>query len=151
MRPSKCVLKTAALSVGIASIAATAGYLTGRTENDTVVGAAVVTGLLGLALGWFAFAAKDKDIGPSVLSSLGAVIFCTAFILVMRWTIKDLEQEERDALAQELILRQDLDLHKLDLNRQHLERCSELEFRINNERKKVGLPPLSSELVCGRP
>lgn len=151
MRPSKCVLKTAALSVGIASIAATAGYLTGRTENDTVVGAAVVTGLLGLMLGWFAFAARDEDIGPSVLSSLGAVIFCTVFILVMRWTIKDLEQEEHDALAQELILRQDLDLHKFDLHRQHLERCSELEFRINNERKKVGLPPLSSELVCGRP
>ena len=55
-----------------------------------------------------------------------------------------MQEREKNTFLNELILRK-------DLQQQHLIWCSELEFRINGDRKEVGLPPLSSEIVCGFP
>ena len=55
-----------------------------------------------------------------------------------------MQKREVNAFLNELNLRN-------DLHQEHLKWCSELEFRINDDRKKVGLPPLSSEIVCGYP
>ncbi len=141
---SKALLEAGALFVGLASISATAGYLVGRTENSSVIAAAVVTALLGAMLTWCAWAAKDKNIRYSILAGFGTAFFCLIFILVMNLTINSVASEDRIAWEQELLLTEKL------LER-HLEQCSELEFRINKAREKVGLPQLSSEIVCGRP
>lgn len=144
MRQSEVIVKAVALLVAFAGVAATAGYLTGRTENSSVIGAAVATALLGAVLGWCILASKDDKVASSLLSSLVAIVFCGVFLSVMNREIKNVELVDRATLEDELRLR-------LVLHQRYLEWCSEAEFRINRDRADISLPPLSSEIVCRRP
>ncbi len=126
---------------GIASIAATSGYLIGRTENNSTIGAAVITALLGVLLAVLVFAGKSDNVRHSVLASLVTIVFCATFYVVMVRVIADVDKEGRDALISQLSLRS-------QLNELRLQQCSEAEFQINSDRKKVGLPPLPFTIVC---
>ena len=144
MNLNQVILKCGAILVACVSVAATAGYLAGRTENVSVIGAAVVTGLLALVLGWCMTTSKNEKIAHSIFSSLNAVVFCGVFLLVMNFQIDRVANINQKVFVEELRIRE-------TLHQRYLERCSETEFQINYDRAQVGLPPLSSEIVCSRP
>ena len=142
------IVKAVALFVGIISVAAATGYIAGGVENIYTVAAAVISSLFAVFLGWFIFAARSDAIEPSILAGLGAFVFSLTFLIFMWWKIEAVQNEDKNALPFDLNARKIL--HE-QLHERHLEWCSKLEFRINYQREIVGLPPLSSEIVCGNP
>ena len=132
-----------AVTIGVASIAAVAGFLISlKPIPDASVVAAVITGLLGLILGGSAIFIHKSEIPSSALIwAWGAFVFGVMFVGTLFVSRIVILPDKQDTLSEDLFSRQEI--HFI-----YLQECSAFQFKINEDRKKLNLPPLSNELVC---
>lgn len=128
-----CVL-LGTLTLGAATLGTTAGFLIAVTSDSSQVPAAVVAGLLAGLLGWLYMASGNKNMHAWILVCLVIIVFCGSLFIAQRETIEAKELDALEILWDRRVI---------------LEWCSKLEFDINQDREKAGLPPLSPEFVCG--
>ena len=138
-----------------ASIGWAAGYLAGQSGPDANVLAAVLPVVISGAGGALVFqhlrAAAPPTPSNYYLTGFAVIVFIYALLAgtqVGLWVRAD---GETVAYEQSLRIRHKLAQSQHEARMHYLERCSRQEFIINRGRQALGLPPLSSELICGEP
>lgn len=134
--------------IGVICIASLTGYLIALIPQATVL-AAVITGLLGLLLsvGLVVYFRKKNTHHPNIywIWCLVVIIFCISFSFTHYISRPFVVEWNRDAQVKAIEFRQKI---IIDLQQRTFEKCTQFELDHNLNREKVGLPPLSSELIC---
>ena len=139
---------TALVYVAPVFLGGAAGWLTGQTEADSTVVAAVLPAVLtggGGALLAFKLKRENNVWARDFLNACGfVVIFSVALVLSMHGalTVKDLATDE-DRETQRKRYAEDL-----DFRRESLLQCSWNEARVNSVRETAGLSALPPEAFC---
>ncbi len=118
------------------------GYLVGHTglNHPQVTGAVVPAVITGIVAGILWLVVKSTNI-RIIVGSLSVLLFCGLFFLGGNLGVSERAKDNTNATNNARKLERQ---HHFD----HLEWCSDIEYRINNLRNKASLPPLSSEYFC---
>lgn len=148
------------LAVGIfflasASIGWAAGYLAGQSGPDANVLAAVLPVVISGAGGALVFVHLKSPAPPTPVSyyitGFAVIVFTTSLLAgahIGRWLRNYTDELE---FQQALRMERAVALSQREARMQYLEQCSRHEFIINRGRETMGLPPLSTEQICGPP
>ena len=138
-----------------ASIGWAAGYLAGQSGPDANVLAAVLPVVISGAGGALVVLHLKSSEPPTPLSyyiTCVAVIVFTSSLLVGahigRW-LRNYTDEVEFYQAQQV--EQAVARNQLEVRMQFLEQCSRQEFIVNHGRRALALPPLPTEVICGKP
>ena len=138
-----------------ASIGWGTGYLAGQSGPDANVLAAVLPVVVSGAGGALVFQHLRTAVPPEpadyYITGFAVIVFICALLAGSLTGLWVRTLSETAAYEQSLLIRYKLTQSQHEARMHYLERCSRQEFIINRGRQALGLPPLSSELICGDP
>ena len=127
--------------ISAAALGIVSGNLTGQSGPNAAVVAAVIPAVLSLAGGVVVAASiRSHNTVSAVQATAFIVVFCILFTVALNGAV-EVRMEERDRVvkvAKETHFRE-------------LEKCSKVEYLINDNRKKLNLDVLPSEYFCKTP
>lgn len=138
-----------------ASIGWAAGYLAGQSGPDANVLAAVLPVVISGAGGALVFvhlkSPASRARGRYYITGAAVIVFITSLLAGAHIGRSLRNYTDEHELLHALQMERAVAGRQREARMQFLEQCSRDEFIINRGREAMGLPPLSTERVCGAP